>query len=266
MTHEANPTSADTPQGRLELSRRAWDAYHPAYMEFNLQDRPDFHDFFADGGSILSDLATDLAGDVTGLDLLDICCAGDAKQSFSWANLGARVTGSDISEVAIGIARTNAERIGLSVRFEVADAQVLEPFADRSFDLVYATYCCWLEDLAKAARSWHRVLRPDGRLLYLGPVPLSECLRRDEDGRYRFSKASGDCGMRQSEFTGTPIADKYGGWNGGVEIVEYSHSLPSIINAIAEAGFRIARLEERDDPESNDSLPRHLGIVATRCL
>lgn len=264
MEGETNPTSADTPQSRLELSRRAWDAYHPAYMDYNLRDRPDFYEFFANGGNVLSELATELAGDVTGVDLLDICCAGDAKQSFSWANLGARVTGSDISEVAIDMARANAERMGLSVHFEVADAQVLEPFPDNSFDLVYATYCCWLEDIARAARSWRRVLRPAGCLLYLGPVPLVDCLNKEADGRYRVGRNYGDCAPRHSEFRGTPIADKYGGWDGGVDIVEYFHSLPSIINAIASAGFRIARLEERGDPEDAEGLPRRMGIVATK--
>ena len=109
------------------MIRDAWDEYHASYMEFNLMERPDFHRFFADGGVMLDDLSIELAGEVTGKRLLDICCAGDAKQAFSWENLGADVIACDISPIAIQIARKNADKIGSKVEFHVADAQELQP-------------------------------------------------------------------------------------------------------------------------------------------
>jgi len=112
---------------RLELVRNAWDAYHPDYMGFQLSENPDFHKDLAGGAVMLNPMVAELAGDVSGQRLLDICCACDATQAFSWANLGADVTACDISPVAIKIARENAEMIGLPVAFNVADAQTLDP-------------------------------------------------------------------------------------------------------------------------------------------
>ena len=39
-----------TKTEHLEMSRKAWDAYHPYYTSFKLKKRPNFHQFFADGG------------------------------------------------------------------------------------------------------------------------------------------------------------------------------------------------------------------------
>ena len=47
---------------------------HPHYTSFQLKKRPDFHQFFADGGVELNDVEIELAGDVKGKRLLDICC------------------------------------------------------------------------------------------------------------------------------------------------------------------------------------------------
>ena len=91
-------------QERLDINRAAWDAYQADYMRFNLMERPDFFERLGRGDVLLDDEVVELAGDVAGLDLLDTCCASDAMQAFSWANLGARVTACDIAPTAIEIA------------------------------------------------------------------------------------------------------------------------------------------------------------------
>jgi SAM-dependent methyltransferase len=102
---------------------------------------------------------------LTGLALLDTCCAAGARQSLSRCSLGAHVTGCDITPTAIEIATQTARRIGKDIRFVVADAHTLDGIGDASQDLVYATYVIWLADLGRAAQAWYRVLRPGGRLL-----------------------------------------------------------------------------------------------------
>ncbi len=138
---------------RLELVRSAWDAYDPDYMDFPLQANPDSHKDFAEGAVILNPMVTEIVGDVGGQKLLDICCACDATQAFPWANLGADVTACDISPVAFEIARVNTEFIGLPVTFEVTDAQTLDSIAEESFDIVYASYLMWFEDVRLACEN-----------------------------------------------------------------------------------------------------------------
>ncbi len=260
---ESNLTKAE----HLEMSRKAWDAYHPHYTSFKLKKRPDFHQFFANGGVELNDVEIALAGDVKEKKLLDICCAGDATQAFSWENLGAEVVACDFSPVAIKLAKRNAEKIGSRIEFKVADAQILAPIADNQFDIVYATYICWLEDLYQAARVWHRVLKPGGRLLLSADHPVVSCLK--ETGcSLTVIRDYFDDSPEYSNFTGTPIADEYGGWDGNLPIVEFFHPLADVINAIAEAGLYIKKMvETRAQAEQSSllsQLPKYMAWVAEK--
>ena len=148
-------------QERLNINRTAWDTYQADYMRFNLKERPDFFKLLGSGDVMLDDDVVELAGDVAGLDLLDTCCASDAMQAFSWANLGARVTACDIAPTAIEIARQNALRLKLDVKFHVADAQTLDPISDESQDLVFATYLGWFEDIELAVNAWRASSDPE---------------------------------------------------------------------------------------------------------
>lgn len=122
-----------------QLIKEQWDAYQHEYMKVILKEQPDFYEFFANGG-VSDEFEFQLLGDVRGLKLLDTCCACDARQAFSWTNLGAKVTACDISDAAIAIAKENAQKIGLDIDFQVADAQTLTPISSDRYDVVYATY------------------------------------------------------------------------------------------------------------------------------
>ena len=256
-----------TKTEHLEMSRKAWDAYHPYYTSFKLKKRPDFHQLFADGGIELNDVEIELAGDVKGKKLLDICCAGDATQAFSWENLGAEVVACDFSPVAIELAKRNAEKIGSRIEFKVADAQVLTLIENNQFDIVYATYTCWLEDLYQAAQAWHRVLKPGGRLLLSTNYPVVECLQETDSGltviRDYFDNSPEYC-----NFTGTPIANEYGGWDGNLPIVEFVHTLTDVINAIAGAGLCIKKIVETQVPDKQSpllsQLPKYMAWIAEK--
>lgn len=256
-----------TKAEHLEMSRKAWNAYHPHYISFQLKKRPDFHQFFADGGVELNDVEIELAGDVKGKKLLDICCAGDATQAFSWENLGAEVVACDFSPVAIKLAKRNAEKIGSRIEFKVADAQILTSIADNQFDIVYATYTCWLEDLYQAAEAWHRVLKPGGRLLLSTNHPVAECLKEVDYG-LTVIRDYFDDSPEYYNFTGTPIADEYGGWDGNLPIVEFVHPLADVINAIAGAGLCVQKMVETRAPDEQSpllsQLPKYMAWVAKK--
>ncbi len=72
-----------SPKEHLEMVKAAWNAFQPARMEFMLQARPDFYQFYTDGGVDLDDFEIELLGDVRGLKLLNTGCASDATQAFA---------------------------------------------------------------------------------------------------------------------------------------------------------------------------------------
>src|ERR1035437_9084151 len=71
-----------------------------------------------------------------GRSVLEVGC-GAGVDLVRFARGGAEVTGVDLAASAIDLARANFEQQGLKGTFQVADGEQL-PFADNTFDLVYA--------------------------------------------------------------------------------------------------------------------------------
>jgi SAM-dependent methyltransferase len=94
----------------------------------------------------------------TGYFSLNLLQAGVVRQA----------TCTDISPGMIRTLNANAERLRLTVRTARADAEAL-PFPNASFDLVLGhAVLHHLPDLARAFAEFHRVLRPEGRIVFAG--------------------------------------------------------------------------------------------------
>ena len=166
---------------------------------------------------------------------------GGASQAFSFANIGANVTACYLSTVAIEEAKQNAERVGLSVRFVIDDAQHLSKMNECAFDLVHVDGNLWYyEDLPTACRNWHRVLRPHGRLfLHENYLLTLWCLKVDgRDGRLSVARNSREKRPEYSPFRFDDFVSRE------FEEVEFPHTLADILNAIAQAGFVLERMIE----------------------
>ena len=100
-----------------------------------------------------------------GQTVLEVGC-GAGVDLARFAKGGAVVTGVDLTPSAIGLARANFEQQGLHGDFQVADGEKL-PFADDTFDLVYAhgvvQYTANPQRLAGEVR---RVLKPGGHAIF----------------------------------------------------------------------------------------------------
>ncbi len=84
------------------------------------------------------------------------------------AGLVGEATCTDISPGMIEVLRGNAERLGLEVEAQVADAETL-PYPDESFDLVLGhAVLHHLPDLQQAFSEFARVLRPGGAVVFAG--------------------------------------------------------------------------------------------------
>jgi len=230
------------------LNKEAWNAYQEDYFRFNLMERPDFFEFFSGGGVALDDQLAPMLGDIKGLTLLDTCCACDATQAFSWHNLGAIVTACDITEKAIGIASANAAKMKLAVNFVVADMQTLEPIGDGQFDIVHATYPVWVQDIEEACRTWNRVLKKGGRLLWHMEHPITYCISENKSGLYIADNYNSPNTEIYKKFEGTPMARRQaGGWSVDLPVAEHFWRICDIVNAVCKAGLKITRVNESYD-------------------
>ncbi len=106
-------------------------------------------------------------GGFAGQRVLEIGC-GIGTDLVRFARGGARVTGIDLSDTAIGLARQNFALHGVEAALlEVGNGEAL-PFADGSFDVVYGHGVLqYTADAARLVREAHRVLTPGGQAIFM---------------------------------------------------------------------------------------------------
>ena len=117
---------------------------------------------FAD--KVQTELAFKLFNAKTGMRVLDVGC-GTGNYSVKLAKLGCSVTGIDISDKMLGIAREKALREDVQIEFANMDAYHLE-FEDESFDGVFCmTAIEFLDEPQKALKEFFRVVKEAGQIL-----------------------------------------------------------------------------------------------------
>lgn len=255
----------------IEMNRAAWDSAHRVDAE-QMRNNANWGDEFHNGGVTFDETEIELLRDISGLEVLQLSCGGDASQAFSLANMGATVTACDFSPVAIEAARENACRIGLDVRFVVDDSQRLTTFQADSFDLVHADWNLWnYEDLPVACANWYRVLRDGGCLLLHEGHPITTwCVKDDEEsGKLKVVRRYDD---RTPEYSwpADAAAGPLGKADPKLKWAEFPHTMADILNAIVESGLRMEKMVERvrDRPNSGEaavgSLPSDFFVVARK--
>jgi SAM-dependent methyltransferase len=164
-----------------------------------------------------------LLPDVTGARVLDAGC-GAGWYSEQLMARGARVTSIDESAAMVGHARA---RLGEQADVRVADlAQPLAFAEDAGYDgIVSALTLHYLRDWSTPLPEFRRILKPDGWLLFSTHHPAADALLFDSE-RYLDVEQREDC------------------WDTVGTVRFYHRPLSAIVNAVADAGFAIQRLEE----------------------
>jgi SAM-dependent methyltransferase len=139
-----------------------------------------------------------LPEDMAGLRAIELGC-GTGYVSAWMARRGAEVVGVDVSVEQLATARRLQAQHGLDrIRFVEASAEAV-PEPDASFDFAISEYgaAIWCDPRVWVPEA-HRLLRPGGRLRFLGNHPLVMCcyapdgspaqdrLHRDWFGMHRF--------------------------------------------------------------------------------
>jgi SAM-dependent methyltransferase len=131
-----------------------------------------------------------------GAPVLDVACGSGGPALFLARTYGVPVTGVDVSETGIATATRAARDLGLEdrARFVVADAGLRLPFGDGSFGAIACIDAInHLENRMAVLQDWHRLLRPDGRVLFTDPILVTGMLTDEEIaaraslGRFVFS-------------------------------------------------------------------------------
>ena len=198
-------------------------------------------------------------GDVSGKDVLDAGC-GEGYNTRLLARRGARVTGVDISQRMIELAREEEQREPLGIRYEVASFCDLSFFHDASFDAV-VSFMALMDgpDYHTAAKEFFRVLRPGGDLVFSITHP---CFRTKGYGWVR--DEHGDCvSLTVSHYfaeepylTHFPVP-KEDAPEARIDIplLQFQRTISDYVNILISAGFVLKRIEE--PRPSEEACERH---------
>ena len=179
--------------------------------------------------------------DLRSKSLLHLACA-NGNDSLSLAVQGARVTGVDISPVAVQIAQKTADEARLDARFVAADIYDLTADLGR-FDIIYMSWggICWMPDLDRWAAIVADLLMPGGTLSLFEHHPVWEVLGvRDGNlvlaGDY-FGTTPRD--MRHADPAKRPT-----GWTPDAELTSFVWPVSQVLSALLRAELRIDRFAE----------------------
>ena len=191
-------------------------------------------------GSSLRPIEREELSNVADRSLLHLQC-NLGSETLSWARLGARVTGIDISDEAISFAeRLAAEsRLSEQARFIRSDVYALPETLDETFDVVFASYgaLCWAPDLEGWAEVAARYVAPGGELLLVDLHPAGMALNGDPN----------DPSGRSLHFLGPyfhtpePVAEET---PGEPTVYAWGYSLGEVVTVLAATGLRIESLRE----------------------
>ena len=221
---------------QIAVNRALWDRWTAVH------ERSEYYDLdaFRAGEARLPDFEVAEVGDVGGKRLVHLMCHLGVD-TLSWAKLGARVTGLDLSERSVEVARGLADELGVQAEFVAADVNDARDVLDGEFDVVYTSrgILGWLPDLSGWAEVIRDLLAPGG-IFYMHEIHpfylvfdlespdlkvTNPYFPRAEPARVRGSYTGADAGSGEPGFA-------------------WVHGLGEVVSAIGGAGLQIEFLHE----------------------
>ena len=224
-------------QSYFQINQELWDEkteHHKKSAFYNLEG-------FKAGENSLQEIELAALSDlVKGKSMLHLQCHF-GQDSLSWARMGAKVTGMDLSPNAIKLARSLNEELQLDVQFICCNLYDLPKHLDQQFDIVFTSFgvLTWLPDLEEWATIVARFLRPGG-LFYIAEFHPTLYMYDFDQQKIAFRYFSHREPYMEVE-KGT-----YADPNADIEMKEYfwCHSLSETIQALLKQGLQLTEFLE----------------------
>lgn len=213
----------------LQINKTAWNERTDIHFTSQFYDV----DSFLSGNTTLHSIELAQLNDVAGKSLLHLQCHF-GLDTLSWARLGAKVTGVDLSSSAIEKAKQLAHKSDLEAEFICDDVYSFGAKNQQTFDLVYTSYgvLCWLPSMKDWAQVVANSLKPGGRLHLVEFHPFLDI----KFGYDYFHQTEPD--VEQESTYSENAGDKK------QTIAVWAHPLSDVINALIGAGVDIEQVNE----------------------
>ena len=231
-------------QSYFEENKQAWNKRTAIHKDSAFYDL----DSFKKGKSSLNKIELEELGDVKGKTILHLQCHF-GMDTMSWAREGAIVTGVDLSDEAINLAKEINTELNLNAKFicsniyDLADSSKVPPlegFREAGFDIVFTSYGTigWLPDLDKWAEIVSYFLKPGG-IFYIADFHPALWMMDENFEKIKYNYFNTE--VITEEISGTytdrnaPIKSVEHGWN---------HPFSEIINGLVKHKLQIVQFNE----------------------
>ena len=214
-----------------------WTAEHEKSPFYKVEE-------FKAGKERLKSIEREEVGDVNGKTLLHLQCHF-GLDTLAWARHGAVVTGVDLSNESIALAKSLSMELNIPANFVCSDVLTLPDALQGQFDIVFSSYGIlhWLRDLKRWAQVIAHFLKPGGFFYIVEDHPFMRVFTFDStaqslkvDNPYFFTEEP-----YRAETTGS-YATNFEGKNRTYYM--WDHSLGEVINSLLGAGLRLEFLHE----------------------
>ncbi len=223
----------------LSANQKLWDHWTGEH------EKSPFYDLegFKAGKDRLRSIELAELGDVSGKSLLHLQCHF-GMDTLAWARRGAIVTGADLSEKSIALARSLSSELNIPATFVCSDIYQLPEKLSGKFDIVFTSYGVlhWLRDLRRWGQIVADFLQPGGIFYIVEDHPTFRMFTTENETQIKLANPYFFTDKPdQVEMTGSYATDNKGET---ASFYIWNHGLSEIINSLIEAGLSLEFLHE----------------------
>ena len=244
----------------FEVNKSTWNEKVKVHTKSELYDL----DAFKNGKSSLMSYELKALDEIKNKSLLHLQCHF-GQDTLSWARLGAKCVGVDLSDEAIKVARNLNDELHLDSRFVCCNVLDTSKYIQEKFDIVFTSYGVigWLPDLKPWGRMIAERLNKGGTFFIAEFHPIV----------WMFDYLDGNTEMKYGYHQDEPIYEEYQGTYADTDSKmiskEYgwNHGLGEVVTALTEAGLHIEYLKEYDESPYNvlpDLIETESGMYTTK--
>lgn len=224
----------DKNKREILANKKWWNDVTPIHSRSKLYDLASFKK----GKTSLQPTEIKELGNVRGKTLLHLLCHF-GMDTLSWARLGARVTGVDISDESIKLAKKLSAEEKIPAEFIYSDVYDLPKVLNKKFDIIFVSYgvLLWLSNIEKFAAIINHFLKKGGTFYIIELHPFTNILSYDFKLFYKYF----DKGPYADDSSGT-----YTDWDENIKgkTYEWSYTISDVINALLRENLKIEFVHE----------------------
>lgn len=218
----------------VKINKKWWNSITPIHKKSSLYNLKKFKKGFTS----LQKIELEELGNVKGKTMLHLMCHF-GMDSLSWTRKGARVTGVDVSDASIQLAKELSNELHIPAEFICSDIYSLPKKLNKKFNIIFMSYgvLLWLSNIEKWAKLLTHFLKKGGTFYIVELHPFTTILSYDFTLAYDYF----DKGPYLDDADGS-----YTDWNEKIKGVtyEWSYTMSDIVNALTKVGLHIEYLHE----------------------